>query len=543
MPAVEGGAATDKSPPFIFADEFPPAHPAHCSLTHQIEDLVQRYLRAPLNKNWSDRWLELYDQQGVPRRAIYIIQVWSSDESLQSDGNGRYSAEQHSRFADGFDAVAEAVFEATKERVGFVLDALCQPIPPGGQPVQQKYYPVSFYPSCNPDAAFALSGQQSLLAVGAFIPENTIFAGHPESERVDLKRNYLTNWAATGVPIIMDLTIGYDGHLVFQPGPHQPSGIWGNNASWQTELLRMKPDTFTGVTFNTWNGYTEGYAVVPTTEFRESAFRWVQRVTRHWFDVIPGLAFPGRSVTPLWQTSPLYLRLFVTDVNGSVWMTWWEPGREWTFWDIPLTDKLRIKMHPGAEVTAVWRQQNQAFDLFVTGTDGAVWSLWWNDIDGWRPEGWILIHPEIKMQPGATVTAVWADPGKHLDLFVIGTDGAVWTIWWDNLVGWRPEGWIVLHPEIKMQPGANVTAVWAPSVKHLDLFVTDALGFVWSTWYDANAWRPEGWFKIGDSFAIAPGRTVTALWSPDPALKHIDLYSIGTAGQVVSAFWEPELGW
>jgi hypothetical protein len=75
MPAIEGGAATANSPAFIFADEFPPADPATCSLTHQITDLVQRYLKTPQNNSWSDRWLTLYDQTGVPRRAIYIIQV------------------------------------------------------------------------------------------------------------------------------------------------------------------------------------------------------------------------------------------------------------------------------------------------------------------------------------------------------------------------------------------------------------------------------------------------------------------------------------
>jgi hypothetical protein len=199
-------------------------------------------------------------------------------------------------------------------------------------------------------------------------------------------------------------------------------------------------------------------------------------------------------------------------------------------------------MHPGAEVTALWRQPNEHFDLFVTGTDGAVWSLWW-DAD-WRPEGWILLHPEIKMFPGATVTAVWAtDQGQHLDLFVTGTDGAVWTIWWDNIVGWRPEGWILIHPEIKMKPSATVTAVWTASGEHLDLFATDSLGVVWSTWNDADGWRPDGWFLIGDSFTIGRGKTVTALWSPDPSITHLDLYSIGAQGQVVGAFWEPVLGW
>jgi hypothetical protein len=68
----------------------------------------------------------------------------------------------------------------------------------------------------------------------------------------------------------------------------------------------------------------------------------------------------------------------------------------------------------------------------MTGTDGAVWSIWWdaNEPAGYRPEGWFLIHPEVKANPGATVTALWRND-QHLDLFMTGTDGAVWSVWWN----------------------------------------------------------------------------------------------------------------
>jgi hypothetical protein len=597
MPSIESSDKTAKTPAFIFPDEFPPADPQNCSLTHQIKDLVHRYVKDPKDLNWRDRWLQIYDKNGIPRRAIYIIGAKSTSDALTPGIFGN-TDEQHAKFANGFDAVANAISDATHEDIGFVLDATLRPVIFGNQGYPNDYYPMNSYPTCTAGAAKALHGQKSVLAISGYAPEVSLSGERTERERVDLKRKYLANWAETGIPVIMDLTIGYDGHLVFPPGPYTPSGMWGNNASWHAELLKLRPDSFAGVTFNTWNGYTEGYVVIPTTEFRESAFRWVQRVTRQWFDVLPGgLAFSGKSVTALWQTSPLYVRLFVTDINGTIWMTWWEPGREWTFWDQFPAPEHRIQMHPGAEVTTVWRQQDQHFDLFVTGKDGAVWSLWWNDtagwrpegwllihpeikmdpgatvtavwsddqgrhldlfatgsdgtvwtiwwddVVGWRPEGWILLHPEIKMHPGATVTAVWEDPGRHLDLFATGTDGAVWTIWWDDVVGWRPEGWILLHPEIKMHPGATVTAVWAVPGEHLDLFVTDSLGSVFSIWNDADGWRSDGWFIIGDSFTIAAGKTITALWRPDSSFQHLDLFSIGKGDQVVSAYWESELGW
>src|SRR5437762_942300 len=103
---------------------------------------------------------------------------------------------------------------------------------------------------------------------------------------------------------------------------------------------------------------------------------------------------------------------------------------------------------PGASVTALWSNANH-LDLFMTGTDGAVCSTFWNAEGGWQP--WCFIHPEIKMEAGATVTALWGRDGTHLDLFVTGTDGAVWSTFWNAQSGWQP--WFLIHPEIKMQPG------------------------------------------------------------------------------------------
>ena len=205
---------------------------------------------------------------------------------------------------------------------------------------------------------------------------------------------------------------------------------------------------------------------------------------------------------------------------------------------------VEIKMKPGATVTAVWREPGEHLDLFATGTDGAVWSIWWNNTVGWRPEGWRLIHVEIKMKPGATVTAVWREPGEHLDLFATGTDGAVWSIWWNNTVGWRPEGWRLIHAEIKMKPGATVTAVWREPGKHLDLFATGTDGAVWSiSWNNTVGWRPEGWRLIHAEIKMKPGATVTAVWR-EPG-KHLDLFATGTDGAVWSISWndQPSPAW
>jgi hypothetical protein len=40
----------------------------------------------------------------------------------------------------------------------------------------------------------------------------------------------------------------------------------------------MRELSVQGIVFNTWNGYTEGYAAVPTLENGDADFRWMQEL-------------------------------------------------------------------------------------------------------------------------------------------------------------------------------------------------------------------------------------------------------------------------
>src|SRR5260370_14617204 len=53
------------------------------------------------------------------------------------------------------------------------------------------------------------------------------------------------------------------------------------------------------------------------------------------------------------------------------------------------------------------------------------------------------MHHEVKMQPGAMVTALVPRDG-HIDLFATGTDGAVWSTWWEAPFGWQ--SWFLVLP-------------------------------------------------------------------------------------------------
>ncbi len=229
----------------------------------------------------------------------------------------------------------------------------------------------------------------------------------------------------------------------------------------------------------------------------------------------------------------VHLDLFKTDSQGQVISAWWEAGCGWQPW---FGIDPGVKMQAGAPVAAVWRSNDTHLDLFVTGADGTVWSNWWEAAPGWQH--WFQVSPQVKMQPGATVTALWRSNDTHLDLFATGTDGAVWSTWWEASPGWQH--WFLINPQVKMQPGATVTALWRSNDTHLDLFATGTDGAVWSTWWEATpGW--QHWFLISPQVKMQPGATVTALWRSNDT--HLGLFSTGTDGTVWSTWWEATPNW
>ncbi len=280
MPVIEGGAQTiglsldnheGNSPGFEFQDHFPLLD---SQLVVQIEDLLDRYLLHPIDAlgqsrpEWSDKWVQMYDRDGQKRFAIYLLHVAALWKNL---GEGGYAA-----FAQGFDRVAQKVFDDTGIVVGFTLDLLRRPIfgdGTGPTPSPDVYYPT-------PETVGTLLSQQpSVLAVQGFIPEISLDFTHTEAERIDLKHEYFTQWREQGLPVILDVSPGYDAHLVFPVAPI----IYGNTPSWRnalTQLIRSQEGQ-KGIVFNTWNGYTEGYAAIPTLEYGDATFLWLQALFKN----------------------------------------------------------------------------------------------------------------------------------------------------------------------------------------------------------------------------------------------------------------------
>jgi hypothetical protein len=268
LPAIESSAATNEPqlgghlPAYEFADDFPgsPSAPAPY-LVVQIEDLIDRYLLRPANPAWPRQWAQMYDRDGTPRYAIYLLHVASNQlYNLQTNPDDAFS--------QGFDAVAAKVYQDTHVRVGFTLDLLPGPA--------LSTTSTTYYPS--PETAGPYLRQHAaVLGVQGFIPEIYQPETSSDQERLLAKRDYLQHWQTTGIPVIMDITPGYDAHIVFPPHI-RGAGRYGNNAAWRAAVAALRTARVKGLVFNTWNGYTEGYAAVPTLEYGDANYLWVKEL-------------------------------------------------------------------------------------------------------------------------------------------------------------------------------------------------------------------------------------------------------------------------
>ncbi len=274
-PVVQTGCAgelgpTGQSPAFKFADDFPGTldNPAP-ELVRQIVGLVNRYLVNPRNPAWKKKWAQMYDRHGEPRYIVALIHVGSNQQPPPSPDDPHAFDRT---FAMGFGWVAREVEEQTGVRVGFTLDLL----PPE--------HPIVTFKASVEYTAPELANEPSVLAVQAFLPE--LHTGrckpvdhcddevvdesdetHPLNQMIEWKHDYISSWAnaADGsIPVILDVSAGYDAHRVFE-GPDVSR--YGNNDRWRAGQKEMLSLRVRGVTGNAWNAYTEGSAIVPHCAF------------------------------------------------------------------------------------------------------------------------------------------------------------------------------------------------------------------------------------------------------------------------------------
>jgi peroxiredoxin len=145
-------------------------------------------------------------------------------------------------------------------------------------------------------------------------------------------------------------------------------------------------------------------------------------------------------------------------------------------------------------------------DVFVQGTDGA---LWHKGGTGTWPS-WQSLGGKLTSSPAAT------SPGNNLiDVFARGTDGAVWYKVWDGTT-WS--SWQSLGGQIPTGT-APAACSWGSG---LDVFVQGTDG---ALWYKAYTGTWSNWQSLGGKLTSSPAAT-----SPGNTL--IDVFARGTDGAV-----------
>jgi hypothetical protein len=214
-------------------------------------NLINRYLNNPAHPEWARQWAQVYDRNLESRYAVSIIHA-SSNRLTPGNDKG---------FAAGFTLLADAVYQSTGVKVGFFID----PLPPNSNA------PGVFRPSpqkTGPELAQA----DAILGIQSFIPEIWVSSTPNTADLIAWKQDFSRQWSETGIPFLMDISPGYDAHIVF-PG----SIRYGYTSQWLDSLSAMV-STFgqDGLIFNSWNGYTEGLVVVPSLEYGDQFYRWLQ---------------------------------------------------------------------------------------------------------------------------------------------------------------------------------------------------------------------------------------------------------------------------
>jgi hypothetical protein len=244
--------------------------------------------------------------------------------------------------------------------------------------------------------------------------------------------------------------------------------------------------------------------------------------------------------------------LFAVGAEGGIYSTFWNPDGWLNRWfritDANFHDQFTIP--PQSEISVLSRFATH-LDLFVVGRDSAVYSNFWDGASGWNPHWFRLGDTNFAdgfKVPVKTPINSLCRFTQHIDLFVSGFDGGVYSTFWDQSSGWFNH-WFRLADtnfgdHFTIPPGAPVTSL-CRFKDHIDLFVSGRDGAIYSTFWDQSSGWFNRWFRLadtnfGDHFTVPPGSKISAM---SRFQDHIDLFVVGRDGGIYSTFWDANGGW
>lgn len=201
-------------------------------------------------------------------------------------------------------------------------------------------------------------------------------------------------------------------------------------------------------------------------------------------------------------------------------------------------------------LAVVSRIPGRHLDLFICGEDGQVYTAWWHEGKRWSTfsRGWKCLGGKA-FPPGAPVAAISRD-SDHLQLFVCGNDGQVFTTDWSQTSDWRdPHDWQSLRGEGLFWPGTRIAVVSRRG--GTSLFASSRDGNVFGCWYcrlcdswsslsgcrclKSGYWK-SGWRNLGGIYHRKTACTNVAALTRDG--ETLDIFFCGDDGQVRHKHWK-----
>jgi hypothetical protein len=192
-------------------------------------------------------------------------------------------------------------------------------------------------------------------------------------------------------------------------------------------------------------------------------------------------------------SSNFRLDVFVRSTDGALWHKYYQNG--WSGWE-----SLGGQLAPGTgAAVASWSAGR--LDVFVEGTNGALWHKWWN---GAQWSGWQNLGGKLTASPAATSGIGNGTPSSRgqIEVFVRGTDGAVWQKNWNGTISaWST--WASLGGQVAPNTGPAVSQT-------LVLFVQGTDHQLWhrNHWGSWSSWATLGG-KPSEALSTASPAAVT----------------------------------
>jgi hypothetical protein len=208
------------------------------------------------------------------------------------------------------------------------------------------------------------------------------------------------------------------------------------------------------------------------------------------------------------------LDVFVQGTDHALWYRHYQSGSGWSTW-------RSLSGFFTSSPAAVSRSAGK-IDVFVRGTDGALWSRatanGGTDWSNYKIGGQIL---------AGTGPAVCARGVNSLDVFVQGTDHTLWYTHWDGTT-WS--GWKSLGAGLTSSPG-----VTSQANGKIDVFVRGTDNAIWCREYSGSAWS-SNWIGLGGLVASGTGPAACS-WGTG----RLDVFVQSTDGALWYKWWNG--GW